>query len=115
MEKSLLEQIEICTKILSQIAIPIILVILGTLFNNSFKEKELRVKYIEIAVSILSNKATAEALPLRNWAINTINHYAETKLTPEAKEIVRVRPLPIAHTIDNVKDIDSIIDLDKTK
>jgi hypothetical protein len=111
MEKSLLEQIETCTNILFKIVIPVILIILGLCFNNSYKEKELREKYIEIAVGILSNKPTPDALPIRNWAINTINHYAETKMTSEAKVFLKEKPLPKFQYTDNINNIDSKKDL----
>lgn len=115
MEKSLLEQVEIWINMISKIAIPVILVILGSWLNTSYKEKELRQKYIEIAVGILSNKATPETLPLRNWAINTINHYAEVKLPSEVKGLLKEKPLPKHKTFDDIKDFESIKDVDSVK
>jgi hypothetical protein len=101
MEKSLLEEIQICTNILLKIAVPVIFLILGLSINNSYKERDVRQKYIEIAVGILSNKPSPDTLSLRNWAINTINHNAETKMTTEVKEFLKQNPLPKLNTIDN--------------
>lgn len=115
MEKSLLEQVEVCTNILLKIAIPVILIILGLSLNNSYKQKDLSQKYIEIAVGILSSKPTPDTLPLRTWAINTINHYAETKMTSEVKGCLKEKPLPNPHSIDNINNMDNSNKVDSIK
>lgn len=115
MEKGILEQIEIWASILSKIAIPIVLLILGFWLNNSYKEKELRQKYIEIAEGILNNKPAPETLSLREWAINTINLYAEKKLSSEAKAVLKVNPLNRIHVTDEINITDNKKENDKIK
>ena len=113
MEKGLLELIEIGSKIFSRIAIPIIVLILGFCLNNSYSDREIRQKYIEISVGILNDKPTPETLPLREWAIKTLNSYSEKKLSPTAREILKTYPLHPAQQSEN--KIEEKKDIDKSK
>ena len=115
MEKSLLEKIEICARIFSKIAIPIVILILGICLNNSYSQKETRLKYIEIATGILSDKPAPETLPLREWAIKTLNMYAEKKLSAEAKQVLKTSPLTSPRMIDEKTQSENKKDVDKTK
>jgi len=115
MEKSLLEQIEICARIFSKIAIPIVLLILGICLNNTYSQKETRLKYIEIATGILNDKPTPETLPLREWAIKTLNQYAEKKLSSEARAVLKSSPLNRPHTNDDKNQVDDKKDIEKIK
>jgi hypothetical protein len=107
MEKSLLEQIEICANIFYKVAVPLVLLILGLCLNSSYKERELRQKYVEIAVGILGSQPTPETLPLRIWAIRTVNNDAEIKMSPQVREILKERALPKPHATENTTDPDS--------
>ena len=87
-------------EILAKIAIPVVLVFLGHQLESSYRAKEeqfkqvgLNQKYIEIAVGILNTKPTSETMPLRDWAIDTIDKYSEIKLSKDAKALLKQRPL----------------------
>jgi len=92
----LLNKIEIVSKIL----LPLIILILGYMLNESYKAKEQQLKqveinqkYIEIAVGILNGKPTPEAIPLRDWTIDIIDKYSEIKLSKEAKKLLKEKQL----------------------
>jgi hypothetical protein len=98
-------------EIISKILLPVVLLLLGCMLNNSYRAKEqqlkqvelnqqfiqkqveLNQKYIEIAVGILNSKPTPETIPLRDWAIDIIDKYSEIKLSKEAKKLLKVKPL----------------------
>jgi hypothetical protein len=113
MEKSLLEQIETCANIFSKVSIPLVLLILGLCLNSSYRERELRQQYVEIAVAILGSQPTPETLPLRTWAMRTVNNHAEIKMSPQVREILKGRALPIPHETEDTtgtvskKDVES--------
>jgi hypothetical protein len=115
MEKSLLEQIEIGANIFLKVAIPLVLLILGLCLNSSYKEKELRQKYVEIAVGILGSQPTPETLPLRTWAIRTVNNFAELKMSPQVRGILKERPLAKPQVSENSTDTDSKKDVESPR
>jgi hypothetical protein len=115
MEKSLLDQIEICANIFSKVAVPLILLVLGLCLNSSYKEKELQLKYVEIAVGILGSQPSPDTLPLRTWAIKTVNNHAEIKMTTEVKRILKEKPLPKPQPAENVTKIESKKEVESAK
>jgi hypothetical protein len=114
MEKGLLGQIEIGAKIFSRVTIPLVILILGICLINSYSERETRQKYIEIAVGIINDKPTPETLPLREWAIRTLNFHSEKKLPPKAREALKTHPLHNPRPIENNPPVEEHKDLDKT-
>jgi hypothetical protein len=115
MEKGILEQIETCAKIFSRITIPLVILILGICLINSYNGRETRQKYIEIAVGILNDKPTPETLPLREWAIRTLNFYSERKLSPAARDVLKSSPLHNPQPAENKPPVEEHKDIDKTK
>jgi hypothetical protein len=115
MGKSLLEQIEICANIFCKVSIPLVLLILGLCLNSSYRERELRQKYVEIAVGILGSQPTPETSPLRTWAMRTVNNHAEIKMSPQVREILKERALPKPHATENTTDTDSKKEVESPK
>lgn len=50
------------------------------------KDRELGKGFVEMGTKILSAKPIPEAKPLRSWAIDIINHYAEVKIPDQVRE-----------------------------
>jgi hypothetical protein len=83
--------IEVLAKILASIAIPIVLAISGYIIDSTIKEKELGLKYVEVAVGILKSKPNSETNALREWAISIIQRHSSIPLSTEAiKELENV-------------------------
>jgi hypothetical protein len=114
MEKGLLEQIETCAQIFYRITIPLVILILGICLINSYSKREASQKYIEIAVGILNDKPTPETLPLRDWAIRTLNLYSDKKLSSKAREALMTypihnsRPMEVKPPVEEHRAIDEI-------
>lgn len=86
-------------RILAIVAIPVAVAAIGWWVNSTLAEQELQVKYVEIAVGILSQPPNAEqdAAPdaLREWAIDVLVAKTPVTLTGEAIENMRRNALPV--------------------
>lgn len=89
------DKTEIIIKIIGAILIPLLLFIYGNRINTTIQEKELSVKYIEIATGILSQEPKNTPVSLRNWAVEIIKHYSkDVSLTKNAVNELKNNPLP---------------------
>ena len=90
-----LHRIETITKIVSLVAIPVLLAMFGWLIQSELSEKSLRKEYVQLAVNILSNQSKLpEQEPLREWAIELLAKNAPLPLSPSAlKELRTGTPL----------------------
>jgi len=84
------------SKIIASVAIPILLVVYGNSINSTIKEKEIGLKYVEVAVGILKSKPSAETTALRKWAISIIQKHSTIPLNSEAIKELESAPLPKA-------------------
>lgn len=80
------------------IATPLVVATIGAWYNIVIKESENRVRYVELAISQLSEKPSPTTAALRNWAIDLLDSQSPIKLTPEAKEQLRSQALLISAT-----------------
>ena len=81
-------------RIIGILLIPIILAILGWNVDNSFKESDIKMKYIEIAIDILRDKPKEETTSLRLWAMKVISQYSLVKFDDNALNELKKYPLP---------------------
>jgi hypothetical protein len=100
------DKLEIFSKFLGALLVPILVGVVGFYTNNvikdkdrSQKDKEISQRYIEIAVGILSAKPTSENQSLRDWSIQTINKYSEIKFSPAVIKVLKEKPLPKSPTV----------------
>lgn len=93
-----METIEIFNKIVSSFAailIPILVVWLGNKLSSTFKEKEIRLKYIEMAIDVLKEKPEDKDLDIRQWAIDVISEYSEIEIPKTAQNrLLKEQSLP---------------------
>lgn len=89
-----LEMIETVIKGTATVIIPLAGIWIANKLSRSVRERELRTKYIEIAVDILKDKPTEQRAALRQWASDVITRYSEIKLPTTAQNnLVRDAPL----------------------
>jgi hypothetical protein len=82
------------TKIIASVCTPIVIIVSGVVINSALKKSEIRVKYVEVAVSILKDKPRDDTKALRNWAIDVLESNSITPLSRDAIEELRMYPLP---------------------
>jgi WD40 repeat protein len=71
-------------KILSLVAIPILIAVFGWVIQNRLGERNLSQEYVKLAVSILEKpKSSDSPSGLRDWAVDLLNQNSPTKFSPE--------------------------------
>ena len=85
---------EILDLLVKGLGFPVAILIAGWLVSDALKEKEIRAKYVELAITILRDPPTAENSRLRAWASDIISILAVRPLPPEVKSDL-VSTLPI--------------------
>jgi len=81
-------------QIIAVIAVPIVIGISGYFINSTLKQREIEVRYLENAVSILREKPNEETVALRNWAVEILRSYSPIPISAEAIEEIKRKPLP---------------------
>ena len=70
MQKETLEKCQIIANIFAVVAIPVLVGIFGWVIQNQMKEKEMRRDFVQIAISVLSEKSSNDNrnVNLKKWA-----------------------------------------------
>jgi len=75
---------EAIAKIVSLVAIPIILAVVGWLVQDKLASSTVSKDYVQLAVSILSQPKQTDIDPaLRSWAVELLNHNSPVKFSTE--------------------------------
>ena len=103
MSLPVLDIIERWAKIWAMIVIPILIMIIPQCYSNNQRERELNLKYMEIAIPILQNKDSD--MELRDWASNIFynNSPSDNRLSEDTRDNLasgRVSLPPVIAKID---------------
>ena len=71
-----------------------VLTFVGIIINSTLKQQEIRVEYVQIAISILSEEPTDDLQPLRAWAVDVLQEYSPVPLDSLALELLKNKPFP---------------------
>lgn len=69
----------------TSILVPLAVAFVGSTYSSAMKDSENRLKYVELAISLLRAEPTEQTIALRTWAVAVINHQAIVPLTSEAQ------------------------------
>jgi hypothetical protein len=83
--KDIWDKIPALSALLASVLVPIVLAVIGNAYTNALKQSENKVKYTELAISILRDKPTQETQDVRAWAIDVINQYSGVPMSAKAK------------------------------
>jgi hypothetical protein len=98
------DKTEIIIKIIGSLLVPFLLLFYGNKINNTLKEKELDIKYLEIATGILSRDPAKTPPSLRDWAVDILKFYSkEVPLSSDAATELKEKPLPTSRFITDEK------------
>jgi WD40 repeat protein len=90
-------------KILSLIAIPVVLAVLGWAIQNQLSERNLSQEYVKLAVSILEKPKSSEVPSgLRDWAVDLLNQNAPTKFSAETIRQLKTGEINLAAVLGNL-------------
>jgi murein L,D-transpeptidase YcbB/YkuD len=71
--------VERITRILSLIAIPVAIAVVGALIQNSIAKRSVSQQYVQVAVAILTSREKVDP-NLRNWAVDLLDDNSPTPL-----------------------------------
>jgi hypothetical protein len=91
--KDIWDKITALSALIASVFVPIVLAVVGQAYTSAMKQSENRVKYTELAISILKDKPIPETQDIRGWAINVVNQYSGVPMTSEVKEQLLRSPL----------------------
>ena len=81
---------------ISSVAVPLVIVWVGSTYNASIKDSENRVRYVELAIAQLRTTPTPETAALREWALELLDSQSPVKLSPAAKLQLKLYALPLS-------------------
>ncbi len=84
-KNDLWKKITIIGTLVASIAIPLAIALIGHWYTSSLKEKEFGVRYVELAISILSEEPQEHTQGIRKWAIDVVSAHSIVKISDEAK------------------------------
>lgn len=67
------------------VLVPIAVVFVASLYSDTTKSSENRVKYVELAASILREEPKKEVAALRSWAVDVLAANSPVPLSPAAR------------------------------
>ena len=89
------ERAKSAATILSAIAIPVVVAIVGNSFSSAMKEREVQGKFVELAVQILREEPTKQDAGLRSWATTILNDYSGVPFSADTRNaLIQHTPLP---------------------
>jgi hypothetical protein len=97
-KKDIWDKVQVTAVSTAAVAVPVALALIGHAFNNAIKEKDVRVKTVEIAISVLNQDPEKVKTPhLRNWAISVVDRFSGIQLQQEASEELKTKALPATY------------------
>jgi len=90
-------------KTLSLVAIPIILAVLGYVFQQGLKEKYVSKDYVELAITILTKTDQSKVDPsIRSWAVDLLNQNSPTKFSEEVSRRLKAGDVSLTETLQAI-------------
>src|SRR5260221_5804301 len=81
--------------LIAAVGIPLVLALVGHLYTNALKEREIQSRFVELALNILKELPSENNRNLRDWALKVVNKYSGVPLGAEAqKDLVENISLP---------------------
>ena len=80
----------------AEVVLIVVTVVYGTMLTFSLKDKELKLETLKVAIDILGKKPEQDD-PLREWAIDVFEKYADPKPSVGAKKALREKPLNVTY------------------
>lgn len=80
------EKLPVLSGLLAAVIIPLALALIGNWYSTAVKEKDTQIRYVELAIRILSQEPSKQTENIRNWAVQVINFYSDVKIGDETKE-----------------------------
>lgn len=80
------QKIPVVNSLLATVIIPVVLALIGNWYSTAIREKETQIRYVELAIGILSQEPSKQTENIRKWAVQVINFYSDVKIGDETRE-----------------------------
>lgn len=91
---------DVCDKLSSfieKVIVPIVVVVVASLYTNAIKESEISFRYIELAIGILRSEPTSETQGLRAWAVEVLDKHTFVPLDPKTKQELLEKKIKVVY------------------
>jgi uncharacterized protein YjbI with pentapeptide repeats len=85
-KKDFWDKITALSAFIASILVPLVLAVVGNAYASAMKQSETKVKYTELAISILKDKPSSDTQDVRAWAIDVVNQYSGVPMSPQVRE-----------------------------
>ena len=102
------EQAKTISTIVATVVIPLTIAFSSNWFAQVQKDKELQLKYISLAIQILSSPPSQSDSAVRKWAVSIINKYSEVKMAEKAEMELQMQQLMRQLDLEAKKTIEKI-------
>ena len=85
-KKDIWDKTSALAPLLASVLVPIVIAIVGQSYTSAIKEAENRVKYTELAISILKDKPVKDSDDIRAWAVDVINQYSGVLMDAKVRQ-----------------------------
>lgn len=82
----MLDKLEKIAKIISLLAMPIVLAMIGWWIQTSLTSNTIQQEYVRIAITILQSEKAANSDPLRPWATELLSKYSPVSFSGEQRK-----------------------------
>ena len=89
------EKIKVLSVVIASLTVPVVVAVVGNSYSKEQKDKEIGVRYVELAVEILRAAPSPDNKALRTWAISVVDHYSALPLPKEAQAELQFEQLKI--------------------
>lgn len=106
--KDIWDKIDILSKLLAALIIPIVLGVVGNSYNTAIKDREIKGQFVQLSVDILKESPREDTKNLRTWAVQVINSYSGVVL-PETTKQDLIEKIPIILPVTNTLGISYMV------
>lgn len=96
--KDVWDKVQAFAALTASIFIPIAALVVGNAVSTSQKNSENRVKYVEVAVSILRTEPTESTRSLREWAVEVLAAQSPVVLSAAARDELKKQQVDLGWT-----------------
>lgn len=89
----------------ASIFIPLVVFFVGNSYSNSIKESEIKVRYVELAISILKSDFSEKNSELKDWAVKLLDNQSPVRLSEGAKSQLKNTPLRVEYDDGRVYNV----------
>jgi hypothetical protein len=87
------EKLRVIAFVLASVLTPVVIAVVGQTFSKAEKEREIGVRYVELATNILRTEPKQSTRALRSWAVSVIDHYSEVPLSKQVRNELELEQL----------------------